>query len=120
MSFRETRASRPVVVKNLAGADLGIIPTSDDQAALMKSHNRATLFMALGIPLLVGASPVYSDLIVDGETGFVFHNAEDLKAITKRLETSSLVEAIRSQAMRAAEDYHLDRVAGLWAALFRM
>ena len=108
------------VRKNLGGADLGIIPTSDDQAALMKSHNRATLFMALGIPLLVRASPVYANLVLDGETAFVFHNAEDLKAITKRLETSSLVEAIRSQAMRAAEDYHLDRVAGLWAALFRM
>lgn len=110
----DVRWSLEAVRAELAKADLGIIPITPDAHSQMKSHNRATLFMALGIPLIVSRSPVYDELVVDGETGFTFDGAEDLAAVSARLADRSLVDRVRAAAMARAEDYALERLLPLW------
>jgi glycosyltransferase involved in cell wall biosynthesis len=110
----DVRWSLESVRQELARADLGIIPLSADSHSQMKSHNRATLFMALGVPLIVSRSPVYQDLVVDGETGFTFGNADDLAALPARLADHALVERVRAAAMARAGDYAFERLLPLW------
>ena len=98
-------------------ADLGIIPTSSDNRSAMKSHNRATLFMSLGVPILVSDGPIYAGLVRDGETGFVYRDASDLTALPGRLSSPGMVDAIRRNAMKAAEAYSLDRIGPMWHRL---
>ena len=103
---------------DLLRCDLGIIPVTGDQPSSMKSHNRATLFMALGLPLIVSASSVYAGLVRDEETGFVYRDKDDLRRILQRLGSTDLVSRVRANAMLAAEAYSIDRIADRWRDLF--
>lgn len=109
--------SLDTVRSQIERADLGIIPVTRDSWSTLKSHNRATLFMALGVPVVVSAGPVYEGLVRDGETGFVYASAADLKALPERLADADAVQAVRERAMAAAAEYSLDRIAPQWREL---
>jgi glycosyltransferase involved in cell wall biosynthesis len=98
----------------LSRADLAIIPVGMDIRSTMKSHNRATMFMAVGIPVIVSESPVYEKLIEDGVTGFVFRTVHDLTNLPERLATAGLVDRVRAAAMERAKAYSIENVAGAW------
>jgi hypothetical protein len=110
----DVRWSLDAVKAELSRADLGIIPITPDAHSQAKSHNRATLFMALGIPLIVSASDVYAGLVEDGVTGFTYRNAAELAALPGCLADRELVERVRAAAMARAEDYALPRLLPLW------
>lgn len=110
----DVRWSLGAVREELGRADLGIIPLTSDSHSQMKSHNRATLFMGVGVPLIVSRSPVYQDLVVDGVTGFTFETAEELAALPSRLADRPLVEQVRAAAMARAGDYAVERLLPLW------
>jgi glycosyltransferase involved in cell wall biosynthesis len=98
----------------LLRADLAIIPVGEDHRSTMKSHNRATMFMAAGIPLIVSESPVYEKLVEDGVTGFVFKTIHDLTGLPARLATAGLVDCVKAAAMERAKVYSIESVVGLW------
>jgi hypothetical protein len=110
----DVKWSLDAVRDELSRADLAIIPVGADLRSTMKSHNRATMFMAAGIPVIVSESPVYEKLVEDGVTGFVFKTAQDLTSLPSRLATAGLVDRVRAAAMKRARDYSIENVAGLW------
>ena len=112
--------SLDTIREDILRCDLGIIPVTDDQRSSMKSHNRATLFMALGLPVIVSASSVYAGLVRDEETGFVYRDTDDLRRILARLESPAPVSRVRANALLAAEEYSVDRIADKWRDLFRL
>jgi glycosyltransferase involved in cell wall biosynthesis len=109
--------SLDTIRSELRKADLGILPLTDDAWSTMKSHNRATLFMGLGIPLVVSDSDIYGDVVEDGETAFVFRSIEDLVRLPERLSTPGLVDSVRAKAMARAEQFTLQNVAQRWRAV---
>lgn len=109
--------TRDGVAAAISGFDLGVIPAGDGPGALLKSENRATLFMALGLPVAVEESPVYAGLIRDGDTGFVWRDRAGLAALAGRLADAAGVEAVRARGLAAAEPFSEDEVMALWRGL---
>lgn len=110
----DVKWSLDAVRAELSCADLAIIPVGADLRSTMKSHNRATMFMAAGVPVIVSESPVYEQLIEDGVTGFVFSTVHDLMSLPQRLATAGLVDRVRAAAMERAKTYSIENVAGAW------
>jgi len=110
----DVKWSLDAVRAELSRADLAIIPVGSDLRSTMKSHNRATMFMAAGVPVIVGESPVYEQLVEDGVTGFVFRTVHDLTNLPQRLATAGLVDRVRAAAMERAKAYSIENVAGAW------
>jgi glycosyltransferase involved in cell wall biosynthesis len=110
----DVKWSLDAVRAELSRADLAIIPVGSDLRSTMKSHNRATMFMAAGVPVIVGESPVYEQLVEDGVTGFVFRTVHDLANLPQRLATAGLVDRVRAAAMERAKAYSIENVAGAW------
>jgi glycosyltransferase involved in cell wall biosynthesis len=113
----DVKWSLDAVRHEISRADLAIIPVGADLRSTMKSHNRATLFMASGVPVIVSESPVYENLVEDGVTGFVFRTVDDLKSLPARLAEVGLVDSVRAAALERASDYSIERVASLWRKL---
>ena len=69
------------------------------------------------IPVIVNDTPVYREVIADGETGFVYRNLDDLAALPDRLSDAERVDAVRTAAMVRSEAFSLAKTAALWRAL---
>jgi hypothetical protein len=113
----DVKWSLDTVRHEILNADLAVIPVGTDLHSTMKSHNRALMFMAAGVPVIVSEGPVYEKLVEDGVTGFVFKSADDLRTLPERLATHGLVDRIRHAAMERASAYSIENVSGLWREL---
>lgn len=89
-------------------ADIGIIPieTKEAHGAMtgwqVKSENRLTLKMAMGLPVIATPIPAYEPVIVQGQNGFLTNDkTEWLQALTA-LRDPSLRRSIGQQARRSA------------------
>lgn len=106
--------SEAAMHSELDKADLGILPITADPRSAMKSHNRATLFMGCGIPLIVSDSEVYRDVAIDGQTAFVYWSPEELAALPAKLADPDLVNRVRARAMKMAANYSREKIVPLW------
>lgn len=60
------------VEDDLASGDVGIIPVHKEiESRLYKGHNRATLMMSLGLPVVATDIDCYKEIINHGENGFL-------------------------------------------------
>jgi glycosyltransferase involved in cell wall biosynthesis len=88
------------VYNDLIRADIGIIPISTEGSQTdgfrpwkVKSENRLTLKMSIGLPVIASPIPSYESVVVSGVNGFL--------ARTREQWTASL-EALRDPATRSA------------------
>lgn len=96
-------------------ADIGIIPieTQADTGAMkgwqVKSENRLTLKMAMGLPVVATPIPAYEPVIVQGQNGFLANSkTEWLQALTA-LRDPTLRRAIGQKARQSAlANYSMD------------
>jgi glycosyltransferase involved in cell wall biosynthesis len=100
--FVKTNWDIATVHQNMADCDIGIIPvdmTFDPLPQLnisrwqVKSENRLTLNMAMGLPVIASPVPSYKDIIVQGENGYL---------ATTRDEWLACFEALRDPQRRSA------------------
>lgn len=110
----EIRWQEATVAQEIGRFDLGVIPVGEDRWSSFKSENRATLFMALGLPVVVQASPVYAATVRHGETGLVYADAEGLAALKPLLDDAPAMTAIRRAALAEAEAFSLEANLALW------
>jgi hypothetical protein len=100
--FVKTNWDIATVHQNMADCDIGIIPvdmTFDPLPRLdvsrwqVKSENRLTLNMAMGLPVIASPVPAYKPIIVQGENGYL---------ATTRDEWLACFEALRDPQRRSA------------------
>lgn len=100
--FRTVEWSIDAVSRELAAADVGIIPVDMRHDALagqdvswwqVKSENRLTLKMAVGLPVIASPVPSYADVIEQGKNGFI---------ATTRAEWIEYLDALRDPRLRQA------------------
>ena len=63
--------------QDLAEADIGIMPLPDDSWSRGKCGCKALQYMGLGIPAVCSPVGINTDLISDGDNGFLAHSAEE-------------------------------------------
>lgn len=72
------------VWREIIACDIGVIPVDLTRIeSSVKSNNRATMFKALGLPVICSPLPAYISLIRHGYNGFIANSTEDwLDALT--------------------------------------
>ena len=89
-------------------ADIGIIPVETDPArgALwrwqVKSENRLTLMMAMGLPVIATPIPAYEPVIRQGQNGYLANNKAEWLSQLSALRDPTLRQRIGQQARQTA------------------
>lgn len=79
-----------------------------------KSSVKATVAMALGLPVLCSPLQAYMEIIKDGENGFICDTKEQWKKALIMLKDSSLREKIGKAGKESVKDFMLPAIAGQW------
>jgi hypothetical protein len=103
----------------LAAADVGIVPTRDDELARYASTNRVVQVMAAGKPVVAGRIPPYEELIVDGENGFLCSTESEWRAALAALaEPARRRELARRAWEQVRQRFRLETVGERWLEVF--
>ena len=99
-------------------ADLGIIPIETDpsQGALdswqLKSENRLTLKMAVGLPVIATSIPAYEPVVQQGRNAFLAQNRVEWLNCLSALRDPALRRSVGQQARQTAlTEYSMERQA---------
>lgn len=98
------------VYEALQQADIGIIPIEKDPAkgALegwkVKSENRLTLMMALGLPVIATPIPAYEPLVQQGKNAFLANGKAEWLTCLNTLKDPDLRRSVGQAARRTATD----------------
>lgn len=79
-----------------------------------KSSVKATVAMALGLPVLCSPLQAYKEIIRDGENGFICDTKEEWKKALIKLKDSSLREKIGKAGKESIKEFMLPVIAGQW------
>jgi glycosyltransferase involved in cell wall biosynthesis len=79
-----------------------------------KSSVKATVAMALGLPVLCSPLQAYQEIIKDGENGFICDTKEEWRDALIKLKDSSLRKKIGEAGKASIGDYSLSAIAGQW------
>jgi glycosyltransferase involved in cell wall biosynthesis len=79
-----------------------------------KSSVKATVAMALGLPVLCSPLQAYKEIIQNGENGFICDTKEEWKEALIKLKDSSLRKKIGEAGRGSISDYSLPSITGQW------
>jgi len=103
------------VHSEILSGDVVIIPTIDNICWNVKSNNRLTMCMALGIPVIASEMPAYEKIIKCGHNGFLARNTEDWVRCLLELKDVVLREKIGAEARRTViPRYSIDVIGEEW------
>lgn len=82
-------------VKDLQEIDIGIMPLPDDEWSKGKCGLKGLQYMALAIPTIMSPVGVNSDIIQDGENGFLASSTEEwVEKLSQLIESAQLRQTI--------------------------
>lgn len=86
-----------------------------------KSSIKAVTAMALGMPVIASPIPAYTEVIKQGENGFLasIHRLDEWRTALNALKDSATRQRIGKAARETAKRYSLDAIAGDWISLLR-
>jgi hypothetical protein len=116
-TFKWEAATAPGIINK---ADLAIIPVSQNDYDQVKSANRCTQSMALGVPVLCNYTRSYREVIVDNHNGLVSDHKTDWIAFIRRMEDDKLLAATKANAFRTAERYSIDNLVHAWISCLKI
>ena len=105
--FRAVNWSLDTAYDEMIGADIGIIPVDMRPDRLpgqhvswwqVKSENRLTMKMSLGLPVIASPVPAYLDLIKQGQNGFIAENRGEWLQYMNELRDPRLRQSIGERA----------------------
>ena len=105
--FRAVDWSLDTVYDEMAGADIGIIPVDMRPDFLpgqqvswwqVKSENRLTMKMSLGLPVIASPVPAYLDVIEHGRNGFIAESRDEWLQYMNQLRDPRLRQSIGERA----------------------
>ena len=104
----------------LKACDIGVIPTGEDFKSQVKSNNRLTLFMALGLPVVAGFLPAYTEIIENDKNGYLCSNESDWANAFRELRSPEKRHQIGLNGYLSVKDkFSLDAVVQKWISLFK-
>ena len=92
-------------VQDLAAVDIGIMPLPDNPWSRGKCGCKALQYMGLGIPAVCSPVGVNTDLISDGENGFLANSAEEwIAKLTSLLRSPELRRKLGMAGRKTVEE----------------
>ena len=92
-------------LNELSSFDIGIMPLPDDEWAKGKCGLKGLQYMALEIPTIMSPVGVNSEIITDGENGFLADNEQEwLEKISRLIDSKELREKMGKKARKTVED----------------
>lgn len=114
------------VYEAMRSADIGIIPIEVDQVRdptgewKVKSENRLTLMMAMGLPVVATPIPSYEPVVEQGVNGFLARSLDDWQQQLEALRDPALRRSIGQRARETAlAGYSMDLQAQRLIAVLR-
>lgn len=105
------------VFKEILTGDIAVIPTLRNEWSMSKSNNRLTMFMALGMPVIASEIPAYSNIVFNGENGFLAEKETDWAYYLQALKDKNLRLTIGKKARQDASAYKMSKIGKQWATL---
>lgn len=107
-------------IEDLNALDIGIMPLPDDEWAKGKCGLKGLQYMALGIPTLMSPVGVNTEIIRDGENGFLPQNEDEwFEILSDLIENESLRASIGQHGRRTVEElYSVQANAQKYLTLF--
>lgn len=108
-------------IEDLQRMDIGIMPLMDDDWSRGKCGFKALLYMALGLPAVVSAIGVGTDIVEDGVNGFLARSeSEWVEKLGGLLRDPDLRERLGREARRTVEaKYSVEANAPKLVEVFR-
>lgn len=113
--------SRESEAAELAAADIGIMPLSDDDWSRGKGGFKLLQYMAAGIPAVASPVGVNRQIVVENETGFLARGMEDWRACLRMLLADPQLRQRMGRAgrQRVEEKYERSIISRQIVELFR-
>lgn len=107
-------------LEKLASFDIGIMPLPDDNWAKGKCGLKGLQYMALGIPTLMSPVGVNTEIIQDGENGYLAGNDEEwIEKISLLIESPDLRKRIGAAGRQTVEErYSFNAWKGKYVSYF--
>ncbi|HYP50933.1 MAG TPA: glycosyltransferase family 4 protein [Pyrinomonadaceae bacterium] len=97
--------------QDLEPIDVGVMPLPDDQWSKGKCGLKALQYMALGVPTICSPVGVNSDIIQDGENGFLADGKEEwIEKLKRLLASAELRRKLGAAGRRTVEEKYSARV----------
>jgi glycosyltransferase involved in cell wall biosynthesis len=98
-------------IEDLTPCDIGIMPLPDDKWSKGKCGLKALQFMALGIPTMCSPVGVNTEIIQDGENGFIADTEDEwVEKLAALIRSSDLRRRIGQAGRRTVEQEYSARV----------
>ncbi len=98
-------------VNDLRSFDIGIMPLPNDAWSLGKCGLKALQYMAVGVPSVVSPVGVNTEIIQDGENGFIAEKPEEwIEKILRLIKEPALRERFAAQGRQTVEERYSSRV----------
>lgn len=114
------------VYEDMCTADIGIIPIDSDPydaqnaSWRVKSENRLTMKMAIGLPVVASPIPSYEPVIVQGRNGFLVNSRSEWTKSLSALRDPLLREEIGTEARKSVlHRFSIERQAELFVKVLR-
>ena len=92
-------------IADLAAMDIGIMPLPDDEWAKGKCGLKGLQYMGLGLPAIMSPVGVNSEIITDGDNGFLAGTTDEWVAkLTRLIEDADLRKRMGERARRTVEE----------------
>lgn len=98
---------------------IGIGPLSPAVCNSYKSHCKALEYAARGAVPVMQARGQYVEFIDHGVNGFLIHGMDEWVPYLLELSDDKLRESMAAAARATAEQFHISRHIGRWAAVYR-
>jgi len=119
-SFQFLPWNKKTEISDLQKIDIGVMPLENDQWAQGKCGLKALQFMAMGIPVLVSPVGVNTEIVKDGENGYLCLNQKDwFNNLEKLIQNENLRKELgKNGRKKVVRDYSKDANSDNFLSLF--
>lgn len=105
LEFDFCRWNKDTEMEDLSDFDIGIMPLPDDEWARGKCGFKGLQYMAIGIPAVLSPVGVNTEIIQDGENGFLARNDDEwIEKLSQLIESADLRKKIGAAGRQTVEE----------------
>lgn len=101
-------------------SDLAVIPISGTDKELVKSANRCTQAMALGVPVMANYLQSYKEVITNFENGLVSNDLNEWRLFLEMCENDEFLYNLKKRAYQDSLKFSIENVIKYWIEVLNL